>query len=364
MYFDYTATTPMDSEVLDTYVMIQKNYYANTTSLHLLGQKANSIYEQMKDEIRNVLNVEHEIIFTSNATEANNLAIYGIVENKKGKIITTKIEHPSVYNVYNELEKEGYDEVYLNVDKNGIIDLNELKNNMSNDVLLVSIMWVNNIVGAIEPIKEIIDIVKQYPHARLHVDCVQGITKIKPNFDFSDIDLFTMSAHKFYGPKGIGILAYKKGIDLKKRLFGSSAQNGVKPGTLDLGLIVCAAKALKKYYKSCDEHFIYVKKLNDYIRSNLNNDKIIINSSINASPYILNLSIPSIKGETVVHMLESHEMYVSTGSSCSSKLLKPEKTIYAITNDETLAKSTIRISLSFLTTYEEVNELLKVLNSL
>lgn len=364
MYFDYTATTPMDNEILDTYVMIQKKYFANTTSLHLLGQKANSIYEQMKDEIRNVLNVDHEIIFTSNATEANNLAIYGIIENKKGKIITTKIEHPSVFNVYKELEKNGYEVIYLNVDKNGIIDINELKANMSNDVLLVSVMWVNNIIGSIEPINEIINIVKNYPHARLHIDAVQGITKIKPDFKFSDIDLFTMSAHKFYGPKGIGILAYKKGIDLKKRLYGSSSQNGVKPGTFDLGLIVCAAKALKKYYNSCDEHYNYVKKLNDYLRDNLKNEKIIINSSCNASPYILNLSIPSIKGETVVHMLESHEMYVSTGSSCSSKLVKPEKTIYAITNDETLAKSTIRISLSFLTTYEEINELLKVLNNL
>lgn len=364
MYFDYTATTPIDNEVLDTYVMIQKKYFANTTSLHLLGQKANNIYEQMKDEVRKILSADDEIIFTSNATEANNLAIFGVVDGKKGKIITTKIEHPSVYNVYLELEKKGYEVKYLDVDENGLINIKELEKEMSNDVLLVSIMWVNNIMGAIEPIKDIINVVKKYKHAKLHVDGVQGITKIKPDFDFNDIDLFTMSAHKFYGPKGIGLLLYKKNIDLSKRLYGSSSQNGIKPGTFDLGLVVCATKALKKYMNLCDEHFEYVKKINEYLRNGITNNKIVINSSSKASPYIFNISIPNIKGETIVHMLEEKEMYVSTGSSCSSKLAKPEKTIYAISHSEEYARTTIRISLSFLTTYEEIDALLKVLNNL
>lgn len=364
MYFDYTATTPMDKEVLDTYVQVQQKYYANTTSLHLLGQKANNIYEKMKDEIRDILCVDHEIVFTSNATEANNLAIFGVVSGKKGKVITTKIEHPSVYNVYNELEQEGYDVLYLDVDEKGIINLDQLKKEMSNDVLLVSIMWVNNIIGSIEPIKDVISIVKEYKHCKLHIDMVQGITKIKPDFKFSDVDLFTMSAHKFYGPKGIGILAYKKGIDLQKRLYGSSSQNGIKPGTFDLGLVVCATKALKKYTLSLDEHYKYVKELNEYLRSKITNPKIVINSSDSASPYILNISIPHISGETIVHILESNDIYVSTGSSCSSKLVKPEKTVYAITHNEQYAKSTIRISLSFLTTKEEIDSLGKILNTL
>ena len=364
MYFDYTATTPMDSEVLETYVTIQKKYYANTTSLHLLGLKANSIYEQMKDEIRQILNVSHDIAFTSNATEANNLAIFGVVEGRKGKIITTKIEHPSVFNVYQKLEEDGFDVVYLNVDKNGIIDLNELKREMSNDVLLVSIMWVNNIIGAIEPIGEVIKIVKEYKHCKLHVDAVQGITKIKPDFNFEDIDLLTMSAHKFYGPKGIGILAYKKNMVLSKRLYGSNAQNGVKPGTFDLGLVVCATKALKKYMNLINENFNYVMTLNNYLRNNLTNNKIVINSNLACSPYIFNISIPGYKGETIVHMLEEKDIYVSTGSSCSSKLVKPEKTIFAITNSEEYARTSIRISLSYLTIQEEVEELVKTLNQL
>lgn len=364
MYFDYTATTPIDNEVLETYVTIQKKYFANTTSLHLLGQKANNIYEQMKDEIRKVLDINHEIVFTSNATEANNLAIFGVIEGKKGKIITTKIEHPSVFNVYQKLEKDGYNVVYLDVNENGIIDLNELQKEMSNDVILVSIMWVNNIIGAIEPIKDIIKIVKEYKHCKLHVDAVQGITKIKPDFKFEDIDLFTMSAHKFYGPKGIGILAYKKNIDLSKRLYGSSSQNGVKPGTFDLGLVVCAAKALKKYMNLLDDNYTYVKGLNNYLRTNLKNDKIIINSNELCSPYIFNISIPYLKGETTVHILEDKDIYVSTGSSCSSKISKPEKTIYAITHCDNYARTTIRISLSFLTKKEEIDALLNIINNI
>lgn len=364
MYFDYTATTPIDNEVLDLYVTIQKKYYANTTSLHLLGQKANNIYEQMKKEIRNVLGINHELIFTSNATEANNLAILGVIENKVGKIITTEIEHPSVFNVYKELENRGYEVVYLKVNTEGIIDLNQLEEEMNNNVLLVSVMWVNNIIGSIQPIKDIIRIVSKYPKAKLHIDAVQGITKIKPDFKFEDIDLFTMSAHKFYGPKGIGVLAYKKNIDLKKRLFGSNSQNGIKPGTFDLALVACCAKALKKYNNNLDKHFDYVKRLNDYLIKEIKNDKIVFNSNENCSPYILNLSIPGINGETLVHTLEANDIYVSTGSSCSSKLAKPEKTIYAISKDESRARSVIRISLSYLTTIDEVKELVRVLNNL
>ena len=364
MYFDYTATTPIDKEVLDLYVNIQNKYYANTTSLHLLGQKANNIYEQMKNEIRNILKVDHELIFTSNATEANNLAILGVVENKNGKIITTEIEHPSVFNVYKELEERGYDVVYLKVNDEGVIDIKQLENEMDNNVLLVSIMWVNNIIGSIQPIKEVINIVKKYPKTKLHIDAVQGITKIQENFSYQDIDLFTMSAHKFYGPKGIGVLAYKKNIDLKKRLFGSNSQNGIKPGTFDLGLIACCAKALKKYYNNKEQHYNYVKELNNYIRDNIKNSKIVINSTINCSPYIINISVPGVNGETLVHKLEANDIYVSTGSSCSSKLAKPEKTVLAMFKDEKRAKSVLRISLSFLTTKNEVCELVKVLNSL
>ena len=205
---------------------------------------------------------------------------------------------------------------------------------------------------------------KKYPKAKLHVDAVQGLCKIKPNFNFNDIDAFTMSAHKFYGPKGIGALLYKKNLKLEPRLFGSNSQEGIKPGTFDLGLVICLAKALTKFYKETDEHYMIVKSLNEKLVNSINNPKVVINSNKECSPYIVNISIPSILGETIVHIFEEKELYVSTGSACSSKLQKPEKTILAITNDETLAKSTVRISLSHLTTNDELDVLINTINNI
>lgn len=366
MYFDFTATTKMDEDILKTYVDIQSKYYANTTSLHMFGQKCNNIYEQMKDEIRNILNVNGDIIFTSNATEANNLSIFGLTSEKKGKIITTKIEHPSVYEVMQSLEKNGYEVVYLDVLDNGIIDLNQFKKEMNKDVILVSIMWVNNIIGSIQPIDKIIEILNDYPKARLHVDAVQGMCKIKPTFDFNKIDAFTISAHKFYGPKGVGAIILKKGITLNPRLYGSKAQYGIKPGTFDLGLVVCLTKALKKYYNLVSKHYDEVLEKYNFVINNINNKNVVINSKRieNGSPYIINISVPKVYGETVVHLFEAKGIFISTGSACSSKENKAEKTIYAITKDEKLAKSTVRISLSHLTTTEELNELLSVINNI
>lgn len=360
-YFDYTATTPIDEEVLNTYIRVQKNYFANTTSLHSLGQKSNALLNQVSSEIKEILGVNnHEIVYTTNATEANNLAIYGIVKNySKGRIITTKIEHPSVYEVYRALENEGYDVVYLDVDKNGLISIDELKQKITPDTLLVSIMWVNNIVGSIQPIKDVIKVVHENKRTKLHVDIVQGLCKIVPDFKFDDIDLITFSGHKIQAPKGIGALLYKNNIVLAKRLYGSSSQLGVKPGTLDVALPASMCKALKLFYKETKTHYLYVKELNDYLRNKIKNfDFVTINSNIDCSPYIFNISIPSVNGETIVHVLEAREIYVSTGSACSSKLKKPEKTIYNMTHDELLATTTIRISLSYLTKKEEIDDLI------
>ena len=227
-------------------------------------------------------------------------------------------------------------------------------------------MWVNNIVGTVQDIKKAIEIVNKYPKAKLHVDAVQGICKVEPDFDLNNIDLFTFSSHKFYGPKGIGGLFYRNGIDLKKRLYGSSSQFSVKPGTFDLSLVCATAKAFKKFYPTSNEHREHVKKIfmyvYDYIKSV---DKFIINTpEDNISYYALNISIPSVAGETLVHHLEADEIYVSTGSACSSKLKKPEKTIYAMTKDELRATTSIRLSFSHLTTFEQIDKVIESLKKL
>ena len=363
-YFDYTATTPIDNEVLDTYIKVSNLFFANTTSLHRLGQESNYMYQKMKEELKCILNVQnHDIIYTSNATEANNLAIFGVVKNyAKGRIITTCIEHPSVYEVMKNLEKE-YEVIYLSVDECGRINLNELEQAMNQDVILVSIMWVNNIVGTIEPIDKIIQIVSKYKKAKLHIDAVQGMCKVEPNFSWNDVDLFTFSTHKIYGPKGIGGLVYRKDIQLSKRLYGSNAQNGIKPGTLDVSLISSTTKAFKKFYPLTSFHQNDVLDKFNYLYNNLKElPFVIINTPLeNISHYIINISIPSLEGETIVHILEDKEIYVSTGSSCSSKLKVPEKTIMAMTKNKLYATTSIRISLSHLVTKDDLDILIKAI---
>lgn len=363
-YFDYTATTPIDDEVLDTYVKITKNYFANTSSLHMLGQKSNLMLSKANEQLLETLEIKnHNVIYTSNATEANNLAIFGICDkHKKGKIITTKIEHSSVFETYKSLEDK-FEIIYLDIDENGIINLEQLANEMNNETILVSIMWVNNIIGSVQPINEVIKIIKKYPKTKLHIDMVQGFCKVIPNFDFNDIDIMTFSAHKIFGPKGIGGLFIKKNITLEKRIYGSNVQFGIKPGTISLALVCSCVKAFKKFYPLTKDHKIDVFEKFNYLVKGINNKNIIINTpKENISYYILNISIPNINGETVVHILEQEDIYVSTGSACSSKLKKPEKTIFELTKSEKLATTSIRISLSHLTTYEELDILIKTLN--
>jgi len=366
-YFDYAATTPVDTEVLDTYVQVSHNFFGNTSSLHKLGRESNYMYEVAKKTIEDTLQLaHHDLIFTSNATEANNLAILGIAKKcTGGKIITTKIEHPSVYNPIQSLEKD-FEVKYLDVDEMGQISTDQLEKEMTTDTLLVSIMWVNNIVGTIQNIKRVIEIVKKYPRCKLHVDAVQGMCKIVPDFDFNDIDLFTFSTHKIYGPKGIGVLCKKSTIELSKLLYGSSVQYGAKPGTFDVALIAATAKAIKKFYPLTYQHSQYVKALWTELYNGIKDNKNIeINTPIKGiSYYIMNISIVGVKGETVLHKLEAAEICISTGSACSSKVKKPEKTVYAMTKSTQRAFDSVRISLSHLVKQTEMADLIKILREL
>lgn len=366
IYLDYTATTPVDDEILDTYIKSTKTFFANSSSIHMLGQRSNHMIEVCSQTIFGCLDIKnHNIIYTTNATEANNIGILGYCNKYRGqgkKIITTKIEHASVFNVFKSLEND-FDVCYLDINQNGLVDLDKLEKEMDKNVVLISIMWTNNIIGTIQNVKEIINIVKRYKTAKLHVDCVQGICKVEPDFDFNDIDMFTISSHKIYGPKGIAALLVKRSIELNPIIYGSNAQFGLKPGTMDVALISAFAKAIKKYTVLIDKNREYVKRLWLRLYEGLkNNKKIVINTPRdNISYYIMNISIPGVKGETTIHKLENYEIYISTGSACSSKIEKPEKTVLALTKSNDLALSAVRISLSFLTKDEEIDEFIKVM---
>lgn len=368
IYLDYASTTPIDSEVLETYIKIQNNFFANSSSIHRLGLESNYMLEKAKEEIKGILDIpNHDISFTYNATEANNLAIFGIANKyKSGKIILSQIEHPSIKGPCEELKNRGFEIVYLDVLPNGNIDLGQLEKELDKNTILVSIMWVNNIIGTIQPIREIVDLMKEFPKAKLLVDAVQGMCKTIPEFDFKDIDMFTFSAHKFYGPKGVGCLVKKNNIILEQVLYGTKTQSTIKPGTMDLALSVACAKALKKFYPLTQKNYDYVQQLWNYLYENLNNNpKIIINNiKDNISPYIFNLSMPSINSETILRALEQDDIFVSAGSACSSKLKKPEPTVLAQTKSIERATHSIRISLSSLVKKEDLNIVVNKLNSL
>ncbi len=368
IYFDSTATTKPRKEILEVFNKVQETMWYNASSAYTLGLKANNLLEKAEQVVKDVLNVpNHNVIFTSGATEANNIAVYGICNGyltEQKKIITSKIEHPSVYNVFKDLEEKGFEVVYLDVDQKGIIDLKQLKEELNKDTILVSIMWVNNIIGSIEPINEVINLLKTYPRCKLHVDCVQGLGKIKPNFDFNQIDLFTMSAHKLEGIKGSGALIYHQKINLKKHLFGADQQLGLKPGTIDLASAVTVSNTIKYAVTEQVNHYNIVKNLNEYLYESIKDIKgITINSSRMASPYIFNISIRETNAETVMHYLEAKDIYVSIGSACGSKTKKKEKTIYAISNDELTSTTSIRISLSHHNTKDEIDSLINALKA-
>ena len=224
-------------------------------------------------------------------------------------------------------------------------------------------MWVNNIVGSIQPIEEVIKIIKQFPRIKLHVDSVQGMGKIKPNFNFNDVDLFTISSHKINGLKSSGMLIVNDKVVLSSIIKGSAQQNGYRPGTIDVSLAASTTKALMLCQKEIDEHYEYVRKLHTYFKESLTGlPNVLINgASRSYSPYILNISVLSTESETLIHYLENYEIYVAAGSACNSKIKKPEKTIYAMTNDERRSVTSLRISLSYVTTFNEIDEFVKCL---
>lgn len=362
IYLDYSATTPVNKEVLKTFNDICINYPGNSNSIHSLGVKSKCQEELSTSKIAELLNVkESEIIYTSGASESNNTAIKGIAlkyQNRGKHIITTNLEHSSIIGPLNYLSKLGFEIDFVNIKEDGLVDLEHLKKLLRNDTILVSITAVDSEIGLKQPIGEISDILKEYPKCYFHVDCTQAIGKIK--IDFSKIDLASLSAHKFYGLKGIGILYKKENIDIEPLIHGGKSTTIYRSGTPPLPLIASLAKALEIVSQDIDKHYEYVSKLNKIIINKLKSyPNVTINSTNNSIPHTINFSLKNIKPETFVHALESDEVYISTKSACS-KSNTISKSVYALTKDETLSFTTLRISLSYLTTEEEVNNFLNI----
>ena len=361
IYLDYCATTPVNEEVLETFIKVTKEYIGNPNSLHRLGHDTKKIIDASTKQIADLLKVrESEVIYTSGATEANNLAIKGVAlkyQNRGKHILTSPLEHSSVLVPLLYLEsKYNYEIEYLSLDDDGRIDLEDLKNKLRKDTVLVSVSSLNSEVGIVQPIQEIANIVKQNKITKLHSDMTQHIGK--ENIDLSNIDLVTFAPQKFFGMKGIGVLIKKENIELEPLIHGGKSTTEFRSGTPAGPLIASTAKALRIALTDIDKKHQYVEELNQYLRDNLKIDGIHINSNEWATPYILNLSIGHIRPETMLHALEEENIYISTQTACSKG--GRSESVYAVTKNEKYAKHSIRISLSYLTTKEELDRFLEV----
>lgn len=362
IYLDYSATTPVDKRVLDSFNKACLDYPGNANSIHSLGVKSNALINAATKQISEILGVlPSEIIYTSGSSESNNLAIKGICEkyqNRGKHIITTKYEHSSIYGPISYLQRHGFEIDFVESDELGRVDLDSLKKLIREDTILVSITSVNSEIGIMNPIEEIANILKKYPKIFFHVDMTQSIGKYK--IDLKNIDLISMSAHKIFGLKGIGMLIKKEKIMLEPIIHGGKSTTVFRSGTPALPLIVSLSKALRLIYENIDENYQKVKRLNLILREKLQTiPNIYINSNEVCSPYVLNISAVGVKPETMVHALEEHEIYISTQTACSSNDTL-SKAVLELTKNIDRASSSLRISLSYLTTEEEIETFLKV----
>ena len=360
IYLDYSATTPVDEEVLDTYVKVCKNFIGNPNSLHEAGVEAKRLIDASTKQIADILGVKSsEVIYTSGASEANNMAIKGIClkyQNRGKHIITTTLEHSSVSEVMKYLEGLGFEIEYAKLDDNGVVDLEELKKIIRDDTLLVSICSVNSEVGVKQPIEEIGLLLKDYPKLYFHSDITQSVGKEKINL--TNVDLASFSGQKFYGMKGVGGLIKKESIIIEPLIHGGKSTTVFRSGTPATPLIVSLAKAMRLVYEDFDSRYNYVVELNKYLVDKLKSLDIDINSNNECIPHIVNVSLRNIKSESMLHALEKDKIYISTQTACS--MGNYSLAVYSVTRDKDKAGRSIRISLSYKTTKEELDKFISV----
>ena len=363
IYLDYSATTPVNDSVLDTYVKVTKNYIGNPNSLHKLGLESSKLINDATRQIKKILDIEEkEIIYTSGASEANNLAIFGVCRKYKNRgkhIITTRLEHSSVSECFNELEKEGFRVSYVEIDGDGRVRLDDLKSLICDDTILVSICAVNSEIGLMQDLDGIGNLLKKYPKVIFHSDITQAIGKVKLNL--WNVDMASMSSQKFYGMKGVGALLKNKNLEIEPIIYGGKSTTIYRSGTPATALIVSMSKALRLVYEDFEEKYAQVLELSNYLKQKLQIiDGIILNSTSCSLPHIVNISILNVKPETILHALEEDDIYISTQTACH-KAGDLSTSVLELTKNELYATHSIRISISYLTTKNEINQFIDTL---
>ncbi|TLG72909.1 cysteine desulfurase family protein [Culicoidibacter larvae] len=362
IYLDFAATTPTNPEVLKAFDEVTINYFGNTGSLHDVGVKAATLVEHSRNQVAELLKVKpEEIIFTSGATEANNLAIKGVAlanKHRGNHVITTKIEHASVYDTCQFLETYfGFDVTYLNVDEYCRVDPAELAASMRDDTVLVSIMHVNSEVGSIQPIAELAEIVRQNPKTYFHVDMVQSFGKVPFVFEDLDIDMASFSMHKIFGLKGSGFLYKKNTVQIAPLISGGLQENGFRGGTQNTAAEIVVAKTVRLAVENFEAKFSHTMDMRNRLFAGIEAiPGVVINTpQIGFSPAMVNFSVVGAKPESIVHALAEREIYISTRSACSAKNGKPSRVLQAMPISHERAISGLRISVSYVTTAEEID---------
>ena len=367
IYFDNSATTRLDDKVFDAMKDFNDKYYANPSAAHRFGFLVENEIKKHTSYIAKCIGVdENEIVWTSGGSESNNMAIlsYVYAHKKTGNhLITSKIEHASVTNVFKRLEEEGFDVSYLSVDSTGHIDMKELENLITDKTLMVSVMAVNNEIGSVEDIIEIGKIIKnKNRNTVFHTDFVQAFGKIKVDCKRQNIDFLSISSHKFNGPKGVGILYKNKNVRINTFILGGGQQMNLRSGTLNTLGIVGTSVAAKMIYDDFDTYVSKLKELKSYfidrlLTLNKKYNLIHINTKDDDTfaPHIVSVSTYGIRAEVLLHALEEYNIYVSAGSACSSHDKKYSNTLSAINLDKNLLDSTVRISFGRYNTKEEID---------
>lgn len=354
LYLDNAATTPPYNEVIDTITEVMKVHYGNPSSIHGLGVQAEKLLQSAKEVIAGALGVmPASIICTSGGTESNNLAIRGAAyqyQNRGKHLITTQIEHPSVKEVFLSLEREGFRVTYLPVNRNGCLEVQTLREALCEDTILVSVMYVNNEIGTIQPIQAVGELLAKYPKVVFHVDAVQGIAKLPFSIKEWGVDLCSVSAHKFRGPKGVGFLFRREGVQLKPQLVGGGQENGLRSGTENVPLIVGMAKALRLSMQNLPAKLEHKYRLRHHLVDGiLTIPELTLMGSEHheeMAPHIVHFAFTGMKAEVVVHALEQRQIYISTKSACASDASDPSEVMLALGCTREQAVSGLRVSFS------------------
>lgn len=360
IYLDNAATTKPNQAVLDSFLKVSEKAYYNVNSPHQMGLQSEKILLQAKSRVKEMLNLNKnaDIIFTSGATESNNIALKGIALRKKqfaNVIITSVLEHPSVLEVMRYLETQGFILKYVNVTPNGQIDINHLEQLMTDNVGLVTCMYVNNVMGQIQPIKEIGSLLKQYPKAHFHVDGVQALGKIPMQLE--DVNSISFSGHKFNGLKGQGILIIDNKEKIEPTIFGGGQEYGIRSGTVNLAMNVSLVKAMEIAIQNLNELNHRLSRYNKVIRECLSQYKgVYINSPENSAPHILNIAFPGVKGEVLVNAFSKLDIMVSTTSACSSKREKLNEVLLAMDIEDNRIEGSVRLSMGETTTEKDIEQ--------